>query len=80
MNLYVLTLFGTTNQKMKIVLEKVVEKFIERLLAPTRASLDTSEQFFYQQLMSLREELELSEESLATFKAKNSNTLPAVIT
>ena len=32
--------------KMKLVLEKVVEKFIERLLAPTRASLDSSEQFF----------------------------------
>lgn len=65
--------------KMKLVLEKVVEKFIERLLAPTRTSLDTSEQFFYQQLVSLRDELELSEESLAIFKAKNSNTLPAVL-
>jgi len=65
--------------KMKMVLEKVVEKFIESLLAPTRASLDTSEQFFYQQLVSLRDELEVSEESLAMFKAKNSNTLPAVL-
>ncbi|ATG77876.1 GumC family protein [Pseudoalteromonas sp. 1_2015MBL_MicDiv] len=65
--------------KMKMVLEKVVEKFIESLLAPTRASLDTSEQFFYQQLVSLRDELEVSEESLAMFKTKNSNTLPAVL-
>ncbi|MBB1303016.1 sugar transporter [Pseudoalteromonas sp. SR44-8] len=65
--------------QMKAVLEKVVEKFIESLLAPTKASLDTSEQFFYQQLVSLREELEVSEESLANFKAKNSNTLPAVL-
>ncbi|KTF08846.1 GumC family protein [Pseudoalteromonas sp. 10-33] len=65
--------------KMKLVLEKVVEKFIERLLAPTRASLDSSEQFFYQQLNSIRDELELSEESLAAFKSSNSNTLPAVL-
>jgi uncharacterized protein involved in exopolysaccharide biosynthesis len=65
--------------KMKLVLEKVVEKFIERLLAPTRASLDSSEQFFYQQLNSIRDELELSEESLAAFKSTNSNTLPAVL-
>lgn len=65
--------------KMKLVLEKVVEKFIERLLAPTRASLDSSEQFLYQQLNSIRDELELSEEALASFKSTNSNTLPAVL-
>ncbi|KPW04975.1 GNVR domain-containing protein [Pseudoalteromonas sp. P1-8] len=65
--------------QMKPVLEKVVEKFIERLLAPTKASLDTSEQFFFKQLDSLREELELSEEALADFKTKNSNTLPDVL-
>jgi uncharacterized protein involved in exopolysaccharide biosynthesis len=65
--------------QMKPVLEKVVEKFIERLLAPTKASLDTSEQFFYIQLDSLREELEASEEALAEFKSQNSNTLPAVL-
>ncbi|MEL7309095.1 MAG: GNVR domain-containing protein [Pseudomonadota bacterium] len=64
---------------MKPVLEKVVEKFIERLLAPTKASLDTSEQFFFKQLDSLREELELSEEALAVFKTQNSNTLPDVL-
>ena len=65
--------------QMKPVLEKVVEKFIERLLAPTKASLDTSEQFFFKQLDSLREELELSEEALADFKTKNRNTLPDVL-
>ena len=65
--------------QMKPVLEKVVEKFIERLLAPTKASLDTSEQFFFKQLDSLREELELSEEALAVFKTQNSNTLPDVL-
>jgi len=65
--------------QMKPVLEKVVEKFIERLLAPTKASLDTSEQFFFQQLEGLRQELEVSEESLAKFKSQNSNTLPTVL-
>ena len=65
--------------QMKLVLEKIVEKFIESLLAPTKASLDTSEQFFYQQLVSLREELEISEEELANFKTHNRNTLPTVL-
>lgn len=65
--------------KMKQILEKVVEKFIERLLAPTKASLDTSELFFYQQLDSLRNELETSEDELAKFKVKYSDTLPDVL-
>ncbi|MBD1582149.1 GumC family protein [Pseudoalteromonas sp. S16_S37] len=65
--------------KMKLILEKVVEKFIERLLAPTKASLDTSEQFFYKQLDTLREELEHSEDELAKFKVKYSDTLPEVL-
>ncbi|BBN81662.1 hypothetical protein PA25_16470 [Pseudoalteromonas sp. A25] len=65
--------------KMKLILEKVVEKFIERLLAPTKASLDTSEQFFYKQLDTLRQELEHSEDELAKFKVKYSDTLPEVL-
>jgi uncharacterized protein involved in exopolysaccharide biosynthesis len=65
--------------QMKSILEKVVEKFIERLLAPTKASLDTSELFFYQQLDALRAELEQSEDDLAKFKVKYSDTLPDVL-
>ncbi|MBQ4863538.1 sugar transporter [Pseudoalteromonas sp. MMG013] len=65
--------------QMKLILEKVVEKFIERLLAPTKASLDTSEQFFYQQLDALRGELEKSEDELAKFKVTYSDTLPDVL-
>ncbi|CAH9061892.1 hypothetical protein PSECIP111951_02582 [Pseudoalteromonas holothuriae] len=65
--------------KMKVILEKVVEKFIERLLAPTKASLDTSEQFFFKQLDTLRQELEFSENELAKFKVKYSDTLPEVL-
>lgn len=63
-------------EQMKPVLEAVVDKFIERLLAPTKTSLDTSELFFSQQLNILRTELELSEENLANFKANNSDSLP----
>ncbi|MDP4985545.1 GNVR domain-containing protein [Pseudoalteromonas tunicata] len=63
-------------EQMQPVLEQVVEKFIESLLAPTKTSLDTSEQFFLQQLEVLRAELELSEDLLAQFKNRNSETLP----
>jgi len=66
----------TNREQMKPVLEAVIEKFIERLLAPTKTSLDTSEQFFSQQLTVLREGLETSEDQLANFKSKNSDSLP----
>lgn len=66
----------TNREQMKPVLEAVIEKFIERLLAPTKTSLDTSEQFFSQQLDVLRAELEKSEDQLAHFKSKNSDSLP----
>ena len=63
-------------EQMKPVLEAVVEQFIERLLAPTKTSLDTSEQFFLQQLEVLRGELEYSEDMLSQFKSTHSDTLP----
>ncbi|WP_440906388.1 GumC family protein (plasmid) [Catenovulum sp. SX2] len=64
---------------MKIVLEKVVEHFIERLLAPTKASLDTSEQFFAEQLNYQRKELEQAEDLLAQFKQEHSELLPELL-
>lgn len=67
-------------EKMKKVLEVVVEQFIERLLAPTRTSLDTSETFFAEQLELIRQELEISEATLATFKQENRDYLPELYT
>ena len=65
--------------QMKPILELVVEKFIERLLAPTKASLDTSEQFFLNQLDLMRSELESSEDKLAQFKSQNRDALPELM-
>lgn len=66
-------------EQMKPVLEQVVEKFIERLLAPTKASLDTSEQFFADQLGQIRTELEGAEDKLARFKSDNRDALPELL-
>ncbi|MFY8297377.1 GumC family protein [Pseudoalteromonas sp. SS15] len=72
--------FKWNNQaQMKPILELVVEKFIERLLAPTKSSLDTSEQFFLDQLELMRSELEKSEDQLAQFKADNRDALPELM-
>ncbi|CCQ12002.1 Polysaccharide biosynthesis chain length regulator SypO [Pseudoalteromonas luteoviolacea B = ATCC 29581] len=64
--------------KMKAILEAIVEKFIERLLAPTKTSLDSSEQFFLQQLEIMRIDLETAETKLAAFKKINRDVLPDV--
>lgn len=66
-------------EQMKPVLEALVEKFIERLLAPTKASLDTSETFLKNQLEELRLQLELAEDKLAKFKRDNREALPELL-
>ena len=63
-------------EKMKQVLELIVEAFIEKLLSPTKTSLDTSEQFFKAQLENLRIELDQADTELAAFRAQHSNELP----
>ncbi len=69
----------TQREQMKPVLEQVVEHFIQRLLAPTKASLDTSERFFAEQLNSIRSELERAEDKLAEFKSSNRQALPELL-
>lgn len=66
----------TDKAQMKPVLESVVEHFIERLLAPTKASLDTSEKFFAEQLAVQRVELEYAEAKLSDYKKQHSDVLP----
>lgn len=69
----------TKREEMKPVLEALVEKFIERLLAPTKASLDTSEVFLKNQLEEMRVQLELAEDKLAKFKRDNRAALPELL-
>jgi uncharacterized protein involved in exopolysaccharide biosynthesis len=65
--------------QMKEILSLLVEKFIEKLLAPTKASLDSSELFFKKQLLEIRKELEGAEDKLAKFKRENRDTLPELL-
>jgi uncharacterized protein involved in exopolysaccharide biosynthesis len=66
-------------EPMKQVLESLAEKFIERLLAPTKTSLDTSEVFLKTQLEDLRMQLETAEDKLARFKRDNRDALPELL-
>lgn len=66
-------------EQMKPVLESLVEQFIERLLAPTKSSLDTSEGLLKNQLQELRFQLENAEDALAKFKAENRSSLPELL-
>lgn len=66
-------------EQMKPVLTAFVESFVERLVAPTKTSLDTSEDFLKTQLAELQTQLETSEENLANFKAKNRAVLPDLL-
>lgn len=65
--------------QMKAILESIVEHVILRLLAPTKTSLDTSEQFFSDQLDELRTDLESAENLLADFKSANGDVLPQLL-
>lgn len=64
--------------QMKPILEAIVEQFIERLLSPTKSSLDSSEHFFLTQLDVMRKDLEGAESRLAEFKKINRDVLPDV--
>ena len=66
-------------EEMKPVLEALIELFIERLLAPTKSSLDTSETFLKRQLTELRGQLENAEDKLANFKRDNRDALPELL-
>lgn len=63
-------------EKMVAVLEQVVDAFIEKLLAPTKTSLDSSEQFFEVQLAQFRQDLEQADDKLAEYRSKHSSELP----
>lgn len=62
--------------KIVQVLEALVDAFIERLLAPTKTSLDASEQFFEIQIAQFREDLELADNKLAAYRSAHSGELP----
>jgi polysaccharide chain length determinant protein (PEP-CTERM system associated) len=63
---------------IKESLESVSAHFIEQLLAPELSSMEDSSSFLSQHLQSRREELELAEQALATYKDQHGSELPAL--
>ena len=65
---------------MERVLIETARHFVSQLLAPGQTAVDGSEEFLEDQLTRKREELESAEQTLATFKSSNADSLPALHT
>ncbi|MEJ2763088.1 sugar transporter [Photobacterium sp. MCCC 1A19761] len=65
-------------EQMVPILEAVSKQFLERLQAPGKTSVSSSEQFLAQQLHETQSELEAAEETLARFKQANIDNLPQI--
>ena len=63
-------------EDMKETLESISQHFIEQLLAPERSSISDSSRFLSQHLEYRKNELEISESALASYKNKNATELP----
>lgn len=63
-------------EQMKAILTSIRNLFIQRLLAPSRASIVSSERFLLAQLKIRRELLEKSETEMAEFRRKHQGVLP----
>ncbi|UTV26735.1 GumC family protein [Photobacterium atrarenae] len=65
-------------EQMVPILEAVSKQFLERLQAPGKTSVSSSEQFLEQQLKQTQAELEAAEQTLANFKRDNIDNLPQI--
>lgn len=63
-------------EKMKAILISIRKLFIQQLLAPSRASIVSSEKFLLSQLQHRRELLEQSEAKMADFRREHQGVLP----
>nr|WP_087026258.1 sugar transporter [Thaumasiovibrio subtropicus] len=64
--------------QMAPILNAVSTQFLERLQAPGKTSVASSEEFLEVQLRDTQRELELAEETLADFKRDNIDNLPQI--
>ena len=67
-------------QGLSKTLDAVGSRFIERVVAPGRGSVDSSEAFLKRQLKSSGDELNAAEQQYADFKTRNAEKLPALYT
>ncbi len=65
-------------EQMAPILSAVSERFLERLQAPGKTSVTSSEAFLESQLRDTQTELEVSEEKLAQFKRDHIDNLPQI--
>ncbi|MGR5152017.1 GumC family protein [Photobacterium swingsii] len=63
-------------QDIPLILNTISSVFLEKLRAPGRASIDSSEVFLQRQLTATQHDLEAAEKELAIFKANNADNLP----
>ncbi|QUM76634.1 capsule biosynthesis protein [Moritella sp. 24] len=75
-DLVVISLSWDDPTQMESILTSVSELFIESLMAPSRASIVSSEKFLLAQLELRREKLETAEEKMADFRRKHLGVLP----
>ncbi|PKH06236.1 GNVR domain-containing protein [Moritella sp. Urea-trap-13] len=75
-DLVIITLNWDDPSQMKSVLNSVSQLFIDSLMAPSRASIISSEQFLLAQLALRRDKLVLSEEKMAAFRRQHIGVLP----
>lgn len=71
-----LSLLWHNPEQMPDILTLVSERFLDRLRAPGKASVDNSELFLKSQLSKTQKELEHAEEALADFKTQHADNLP----
>ena len=71
-----ITLKSSDVENIESTLRLVRHRFVEKLLAPEKASIEASEEFLTMQLNNKRKELQVSEFKLSTFKKDNSSDLP----
>lgn len=73
-----LTLKGPKAEGLAVKLNAISKSFIERIVAPGRSSVESSEQFLKEQMMDRQMKLQQAEARLAAFKFDNSETLPEI--
>lgn len=73
-----LTLKGSNADGMARKLMAISNRFVERIVAPGRSSVEGSEKFLRQQMINRQQKLQKAESRLAAFKFENAGTLPEI--
>lgn len=75
-----LKLKGGSPKGLDRILASIGDRFVDRLLAPERSSIESSVSFLDQEIAEKRRLLTIAEDELAGFKQKNADKLPELYT